>query len=299
MATADARELLRASLSQRSEKIDSPLVKNGSCVVCKEPIKTQAEWLAHASSRAHRQRIEALQQKKAQMQAKQAMPPPPAAKQAMPPPPPPAKRSSPEAGPASDGSDAKRSRAAPPSAGLSVLAAYEDDDGSDEEEDEEDEEAATARLAFEMAKARAAAAAAAAAEAAAKPAPAAPGKPALPAGFFDDKEADARARGEETPEERMAKELAEFQKAMRGAELEAQEVREADLEEEYEEREADEAIEQERLASQVDRLKQSAAELKARLQAARDARPAVSVGEEDLEGEEDADDLLDWRRKRI
>ncbi|ERN00290.1 hypothetical protein AMTR_s00107p00043550 [Amborella trichopoda] len=129
-------------------------------------------------------------------------------------------------------------------------------------------------------------------------------KGALPEGFFDNKDADLRARGIEPVKLDIKDELAVFQKAIQS---DLQEVDDRLEEEEFdaaEQREEMESLEQKVLNERVEMLKKKQLELKAAKFANSRKRPAYMGAETSEESSSDDDEneenfAVDWRAKHL
>merc|ERR1719217_308828 len=133
-------------------------------------------------------------------------------------------------------------------------------------------------------------------------------EPALPAGFFDDPEEDARARGVETPAERAKRELEEglkkFEKEMAVEQEKAEETRHELDEERFEDQAQEENDFQSALLGRIQALRKKK-DLKVQESAAKAAETARKAAEDTAAAEavaENEDDSgsdvdFDWRSK--
>ncbi|NXO28189.1 ZN830 protein, partial [Cisticola juncidis] len=124
---------------------------------------------------------------------------------------------------------------------------------------------------------------------------------ALPEGFFDDPEVDAKVRKVDAPKDQMDKEWDEFQKAMRQVNTISEAIVAEDDEEGRLDRQIGEIDEQIECYRRVELLRNRQDELKEKLKEAMRLRAAQEKEEEDVgsEDEEELQDLLsqDWRVK--
>ncbi|NWI47696.1 ZN830 protein, partial [Picathartes gymnocephalus] len=124
---------------------------------------------------------------------------------------------------------------------------------------------------------------------------------ALPEGFFDDPEVDAKVRKVDAPKDQMDKEWDEFQKAMRQVNTISEAIVAEDDEEGRLDRQIGEIDEQIECYRRVELLRNRQDEMKEKLKEAMRLRAAQEKEEEDVgsEDEEELQDLLsqDWRVK--
>ncbi|NXN85654.1 ZN830 protein, partial [Bombycilla garrulus] len=124
---------------------------------------------------------------------------------------------------------------------------------------------------------------------------------ALPEGFFDDPEVDAKVRKVDAPKDQMDKEWDEFQKAMRQVNTISEAIVAEDDEEGRLDRQIGEIDEQIECYRRVELLRNRQDEVKEKLKEAMRLRAAQEKEEEDVgsEDEEELQDLLsqDWRVK--
>ncbi|KFP72228.1 Zinc finger protein 830, partial [Acanthisitta chloris] len=124
---------------------------------------------------------------------------------------------------------------------------------------------------------------------------------ALPEGFFDDPEVDAKVRKVDAPKDQMDKEWDEFQKAMRQVNTISEAIVAEDDEEGRLDRQIEEIDEQIECYRRVELLRNRQDEMKETLKEAMRLRAAQEKEEEDIgsEDEEELQDLLsqDWRVK--
>ncbi|KFO62086.1 Zinc finger protein 830, partial [Corvus brachyrhynchos] len=124
---------------------------------------------------------------------------------------------------------------------------------------------------------------------------------ALPEGFFDDPEVDAKVRKVDAPKDQMDKEWDEFQKAMRQVNTISEAIVAEDDEEGRLDRQIGEIDEQIECYRRVELLRNRQDEMKEKLKEAMRLRAAQEKEEEDAgsEDEEELQDLLsqDWRVK--
>ncbi|NXO05929.1 ZN830 protein, partial [Oriolus oriolus] len=124
---------------------------------------------------------------------------------------------------------------------------------------------------------------------------------ALPEGFFDDPEVDAKVRKVDAPKDQMDKEWDEFQKAMRQVNTISEAIVAEDDEEGRLDRQIGEIDEQIECYRRVELLRNRQDEIKEKLKEAMRLRAAQEKEEEDVgsEDEEELQDLLsqDWRVK--
>ncbi|NWV20527.1 ZN830 protein, partial [Origma solitaria] len=124
---------------------------------------------------------------------------------------------------------------------------------------------------------------------------------ALPEGFFDDPEVDAKVRKVDAPKDQMDKEWDEFQKAMRQVNTISEAIVAEDDEEGRLDRQIGEIDEQIECYRRVELLRNRQDEMKEKLKEAMKLRAAQEKEEEDVgsEDEEELQDLLsqDWRVK--
>ncbi|NXQ59555.1 ZN830 protein, partial [Anthoscopus minutus] len=124
---------------------------------------------------------------------------------------------------------------------------------------------------------------------------------ALPEGFFDDPEVDAKVRKVDAPKDHMDKEWDEFQKAMRQVNTISEAIVAEDDEEGRLDRQIGEIDEQIECYRRVELLRNRQDEVKEKLKEAMRSRAAQEKEEEDVgtEDEEELQDLLsqDWRVK--
>ncbi|NXT67023.1 ZN830 protein, partial [Chaetops frenatus] len=124
---------------------------------------------------------------------------------------------------------------------------------------------------------------------------------ALPEGFFDDPEVDAKVRKVDAPKDQMDKEWDEFQKAMRQVNTISEAIVAEDDEEGRLDRQIGEIDEQIECYRRVEILRNRQDEMKEKLKEAMRLRAAQEKEEEDVgsEDEEELQDLLsqDWRVK--
>ncbi|NWT90479.1 ZN830 protein, partial [Lanius ludovicianus] len=124
---------------------------------------------------------------------------------------------------------------------------------------------------------------------------------ALPEGFFDDPEVDAKVRKVDAPKDQMDKEWDEFQKAMRQVNTISEAIVAEDDEEGRLDRQIGEIDEQIECYRRVELLRNRQDEMKEKLKEAMRLRAAQEKEEEDIgsEDEEELQDLLsqDWRVK--
>ncbi|XP_041904848.1 zinc finger protein 830 [Corvus kubaryi] len=124
---------------------------------------------------------------------------------------------------------------------------------------------------------------------------------ALPEGFFDDPEVDAKVRKVDAPKDQMDKEWDEFQKAMRQVNTISEAIVAEDDEEGRLDRQIGEIDEQIECYRRVELLRNRQDEVKEKLKEAMRLRAAQEKEEEDAgsEDEEELQDLLsqDWRVK--
>ncbi|XP_051848378.1 zinc finger protein 830 [Antechinus flavipes] len=327
----ELRRLMKSEkqrLSASRKRVESPFAKYNrlgqlSCSLCGVPVKSELLWPTHVLGKQHKEKVALLKGPKESG-------PGPAA------PTPPAKRSGPEP---EDPADTKRARAGGPqtsaapglpgdffdsgtkeaprkAAGLNLLPDYGDDDEDEEEEGAEqpkaseageapaasalppdffDQNAPTAPLVFHSGSIQKAEGPEKVVERRENTAE------ALPEGFFDDPEIDARVRKVDAPKDQMDKEWDEFQKAMR----QVSSVSEAIVAEEDEEGRLDRQIgeidEQIECYRRVELLRDRQDRLRSQLQQA--LRRRGPPGKEDekpgSDDEGELQDLLsqDWRVK--
>ncbi|NWZ04574.1 ZN830 protein, partial [Agelaius phoeniceus] len=124
---------------------------------------------------------------------------------------------------------------------------------------------------------------------------------ALPEGFFDDPEVDAKVRKVDAPKDQMDKEWDEFQKAMRQVNTISEAIVAEDDEEGRLDRQIGEIDEQIECYRRVELLRNRQDEIKEKLKEAMRLKAAQEKEEEDVgsEDEEELQDLLsqDWRVK--
>ncbi|XP_021384433.2 zinc finger protein 830 [Lonchura striata] len=124
---------------------------------------------------------------------------------------------------------------------------------------------------------------------------------ALPEGFFDDPEVDAKVRKVDAPKDQMDKEWDEFQKAMRQVNTISEAIVAEDDEEGRLDRQIGEIDEQIECYRRVELLRNRQDEMKEKLKEAMKLKAAQEKEEEDVgsEDEEELQDLLsqDWRVK--
>ncbi|NXY22385.1 ZN830 protein, partial [Atrichornis clamosus] len=124
---------------------------------------------------------------------------------------------------------------------------------------------------------------------------------ALPEGFFDDPEVDAKVRKVDAPKDQMDKEWDEFQKAMRQVNTISEAIVAEDDEEGRLDRQIGEIDEQIECYRRVELLRNRQDEMKEKLKEAMRLRAAQEKEDEDIgsEDEEELQDLLsqDWRVK--
>ncbi|NXS38152.1 ZN830 protein, partial [Pomatostomus ruficeps] len=124
---------------------------------------------------------------------------------------------------------------------------------------------------------------------------------ALPEGFFDDPEVDAKVRKVDAPKDQMDKEWDEFQKAMRQVNTISEAIVAEDDEEGRLDRQIGEIDEQIECYRRVELLRNRQDEMREKLKEAMRLRAAQEKEEEDVgsEDEEELQDLLsqDWRVK--
>ncbi|NXP40537.1 ZN830 protein, partial [Leiothrix lutea] len=124
---------------------------------------------------------------------------------------------------------------------------------------------------------------------------------ALPEGFFDDPEVDAKVRKVDAPKDQMDKEWDEFQKAMRQVNTISEAIVAEDDEEGRLDRQIGEIDEQIECYRRVELLRNRQDEMKEKLKEAMRLRAAQEKEDEDVgsEDEEELQDLLsqDWRVK--
>ncbi|NXE90081.1 ZN830 protein, partial [Menura novaehollandiae] len=124
---------------------------------------------------------------------------------------------------------------------------------------------------------------------------------ALPEGFFDDPEVDAKVRKVDAPKDQMDKEWDEFQKAMRQVNTISEAIVAEDDEEGRLDRQIGEIDEQIECYRRVELLRNRQDEVKEKLKEAMRLRAAQEKEDEDIgsEDEEELQDLLsqDWRVK--
>ncbi|XP_068946030.1 zinc finger protein 830 [Petaurus breviceps papuanus] len=325
----ELRRLMKSEkqrLSASRKRVESPFAKYNrlgqlSCALCGVPVKSELLWPTHVLGKQHKEKVALLKAPKE---------PGPGPAQ-----PPPAKRTAPEP----DGpGDAKRVQAAGApglpgdffdsdakeasrkASGLSLLPDYGDDDDDDDDNNEEEEGAGKA----------AATAGEAPAPSALPPdffdqdAPAAPvvfhsgsiqkaevqekvverrenTAEALPEGFFDDPEVDAKVRKVDAPKDQMDKEWDEFQKAMRQVSSISEAIVAEEDEEGRLERQIGEIDEQIECYRRVELLRDRQDVLKGRLREALAWREQQRKEEENGGSEDEGElrDLLcqDWRVK--
>lgn len=306
------KEKQRQSSSRR--RIESPFAKYNrlgqlSCALCNTPVKSELLWQTHALGKQHREKVAELKGAKGAAVS--------------PAPPDGAKRKAPEAA----SPDAKRARAsaAPPQQaqpgkppGLGLLPDYDDDDDEDGDGDEGGEEGRGGDGSLQGPSAEATGGALP------HDPPKAPLIPhsgsiekaeihervverrentaeALPEGFFDDPEVDAKVRKVDAPKDQMDKEWDEFQKAMRQVNT----ISEAIVAEEDEEGRLDRQIgeidEQIECYRRVEKLRNRQDEIKNKLREVLTIKELQKKEEENADSDDEGElqDLLsqDWRVK--
>eukprot|EP00276_Gloeochaete_wittrockiana_P007263 CAMPEP_0184657128 /NCGR_PEP_ID=MMETSP0308-20130426/17001_1 /TAXON_ID=38269 /ORGANISM="Gloeochaete witrockiana, Strain SAG 46.84" /LENGTH=268 /DNA_ID=CAMNT_0027094557 /DNA_START=119 /DNA_END=922 /DNA_ORIENTATION=- len=267
---ADARALFRQKLSQNEDRIDSPLVRydasnKATCIICNVVIKSKSVFAAHCASKKHVAAAEEYKKKKASSSASSAA----------------------KADVASPVVKRKREEESGLEAGVTK-------DSKVAPKPESNGHSATSYSAVLQGPKPPVAGE----QDAPKSLPSqSSGTSALPAGFFDDETADARARNAETPEERMNREWDSFQKTIKATEMEAEETRQELYEEDMEERIAREEAEQTECMSRVASLKGNLSNLKQRL--TERAQPSLTkrAGLDDMLDEDvfdEEEELMDW-----
>ncbi|XP_074045051.1 zinc finger protein 830 [Macrotis lagotis] len=216
----ELRRLMKSEkqrLSAGRKRVESPFAKYNrlgqlSCALCGVPVKSELLWPAHALGKPHKEKVALL--KGPREPAPGPAPPGPA-------PPPDLKRAR------ADGPAPPAVEEPPPKApARTLLPDYEDDDEDDEQEQQEqqaappgpppglppdffDHDAPPAPAVFHSGSIQKAEVQEKVVERRENSAE------ALPEGFFDDPEVDARVRKVDAPKDQMDKEWDEFQKAMR------------------------------------------------------------------------------------
>jgi len=117
---------------------------------------------------------------------------------------------------------------------------------------------------------------------------------ALPEGFFDDPEVDAKMRGVETPADKMDREWESFQRELQHEEGQSEQLIEEEKETEHLDREIEEIDEQIKLYNIIEKLsdKKDTAVLKLK-----NAGDDIVDHEAMSSGSEEEDIVLDWREK--
>lgn len=124
----------------------------------------------------------------------------------------------------------------------------------------------------------------------------------VPEGFFDNVDADHRARGLEPPKVDIKEEYKEFQKSIKVDLVAADVQQEEDEEEAADIREELEGIEQRSLMERVEILRKAKEERVAKVKAESVVAFPAAMGvedDDDSEDDEDDDDDIDWRAKKI
>ncbi|XP_036621767.1 zinc finger protein 830 [Trichosurus vulpecula] len=334
----ELRRLMKSEkqrLSASRKRVESPFAKYNrlgqlSCALCGVPVKSELLWPTHVLGKQHKEKVALLKAPKE--------PGPGPAQQ--PQPQPPAKRTAPEpdgpadakralAGGASglpgDFFDSGAKEAPRKASGLSLLPDYGDDDDDDEEEVEDrasaagqaqapaqppssqepppsalppdffEQDAPTAPVVFHSGSIQKAEVQEKVVERRENTAE------ALPEGFFDDPEIDAKVRKVDAPKDQMDKEWDEFQKAMRQVNT----ISEAIVAEEDEEGRLDRQIgeidEQIECYRRVEVLRDRQDVLKSKLKEVLTWRELQKKEDENLDSDDEGElqDLLsqDWRVK--
>uniref|UniRef100_A0A8C5K8Z4 Zinc finger protein 830 n=1 Tax=Jaculus jaculus TaxID=51337 RepID=A0A8C5K8Z4_JACJA len=325
----ELRRLMKEKQRQSTnrKRIESPFAKYNrlgqlSCALCSSPVKSELLWQTHVLGKQHREKVAELKGAKGAAQAPSVSPAPqPAKRRAAEPECPDAKRAKASAVPALPARLESTGKEPAPS-GLGLLPDYDDDD-DDDEVGEVGGEGKRGDGCKQLPDAQGPSREAAGGALPSDP-PRAPLIPhsgsiekaeihekvverrentaeALPEGFFDDPEVDAKVRKVDAPKDQMDKEWDEFQKAMRQVNT----ISEAIVAEEDEEGRLDRQIgeidEQIECYRRVEKLRNRQDEIKTNL------REVLTIKELQKEEEENADsddegelqDLLsqDWRVK--
>ncbi|XP_027718037.1 zinc finger protein 830-like [Vombatus ursinus] len=335
----ELRRLMKSEkqrLSASRKRVESPFAKYNrlgqlSCALCGVPVKSELLWPTHVLGKQHKEKVALLKGPKE---------PGPGPAQPPLPPPPPAKRTGPEPDGPADAKRARAAPAAPglpvdffdsgakeaprKASGLSLLPDYGDDDDEEEEEEEEKEAKSENPAPAHPSSSQEPAPSALPPDFFDQDAPTAPvvshsgsiqkaevqekvverrenTAEALPEGFFDDPEIDARVRKVDAPKDQMDKEWDEFQKAMRQVNT----ISEAIVAEEDEEGRLDRQIgeidEQIECYRRVEVLRDRQDVLKGKLKEVLTLRELQKKEEENLDSDDEGElqDLLsqDWRVK--
>ncbi|CEP15138.1 hypothetical protein [Parasitella parasitica] len=245
----DVRRLLKKQQQERNKatKITHPFAKYDetgrlACVVCNSFVKSEAVWQAHLGSQSHRDNIQKLKELKQQQQQQQQQQ---QLKRRANSPPPGMESSS------THQSENKRIRVEDDQDRQDIE--INDDDGSNDEQEDEDmglpadffDKKEDEEIPEELEE---------------TPTRDTADSKALPSGFFDDPEEEARVQGTLAPEEQakadLAKDVEMFNEAMMDVTAESMQAQEEDDETFWEERHLDITREQAKFDSRVEKLKQ-------------------------------------------
>ncbi|OBS64443.1 hypothetical protein A6R68_07011 [Neotoma lepida] len=295
----ELRRLMREKqrLSTNRKRIESPFAKYNrlgqlSCALCNTPVKSELLWQTHVLGKQHRERVAELKGAKGATQGPSASAAPqPSKRRATDAESHDAKRTKAAVGPQvqpstsaspanfeKSGKEAARATSSKP--GLGLLPDYEDEEEEEEEEGGSIEKAEIHEKVVERRENTA---------------------EALPEGFFDDPEVDAKVRKVDAPKDQMDKEWDEFQKAMRQVNT----ISEAIVAEEDEEGRLDRQIgeidEQIECYRRVEKLRNRQDEIKNKLKEVLTIKELQKKEEENVDSDDEGElqDLLsqDWRVK--